>query len=42
MPNDETHGTRPAPPSPKRCEPYICGIDAAIDVVTGKWKSLIL
>jgi DNA-binding HxlR family transcriptional regulator len=28
-------------PSP-RCGPYICGIDAAMDVVTGKWKSLIL
>ena len=25
-----------------RCGPYICGIDAAMDVVTGKWKSLIL
>jgi len=22
--------------------PYICGVDAAMDVVTGKWKSLIL
>ncbi|WP_223411496.1 winged helix-turn-helix transcriptional regulator [Occultella gossypii] len=22
--------------------PYICGIDAAMDVITGKWKSLIL
>lgn len=22
--------------------PYVCGIDAAMDVVTGKWKSLIL
>jgi DNA-binding HxlR family transcriptional regulator len=22
--------------------PYICGIDAAMDVVSGKWKSLIL
>ncbi|MFB7028509.1 MULTISPECIES: winged helix-turn-helix transcriptional regulator [unclassified Streptomyces] len=22
--------------------PYSCGIDAAMDVVTGKWKSLIL
>ena len=22
--------------------PYFCGIDAAMDVVTGKWKSLIL
>lgn len=25
-----------------RCGPYICGIDAAMDVVAGKWKSLIL
>ncbi|GGZ32822.1 winged helix-turn-helix transcriptional regulator [Streptomyces poonensis] len=22
--------------------PYICGVDAAMDVVSGKWKSLIL
>jgi DNA-binding HxlR family transcriptional regulator len=22
--------------------PYLCGIDAAMDVVTGKWKALIL
>ena len=22
--------------------PYICGIDAALDVVSGKWKGLIL
>jgi DNA-binding HxlR family transcriptional regulator len=29
-----TRGTRQGP--------YICGIDAAMDVVTGKWKSLIL
>jgi DNA-binding HxlR family transcriptional regulator len=28
--------------STERCGPYICGIDAAMDVVTGKWKSLIL
>lgn len=28
-------------PAP-RSGPYICGIDAAMDVVTGKWKSLIL
>ena len=28
--------------STDRCGPYICGIDAAMDVVTGKWKSLIL
>jgi DNA-binding HxlR family transcriptional regulator len=26
----------------QRNGPYICGIDAAMDVVTGKWKSLIL
>jgi DNA-binding HxlR family transcriptional regulator len=26
----------------QRCGPYICGIDAAMDVVSGKWKSLIL
>lgn len=25
-----------------RYGPYICGIDAAMDVVSGKWKSLIL
>lgn len=25
-----------------RTGPYICGMDAAMDVVTGKWKSLIL
>lgn len=29
------------PPSARR-GPYFCGIDAAMDVVTGKWKSLIL
>jgi DNA-binding HxlR family transcriptional regulator len=28
--------------STPRCGPYICGIDAAMDVVAGKWKSLIL
>jgi len=28
--------------SSTRRGPYICGIDAAIDVVPGKWKSLIL
>jgi DNA-binding HxlR family transcriptional regulator len=26
----------------KRRGPYFCGIDAAMDVVGGKWKSLIL
>ena len=25
-----------------RLGPYICGIDAAMDVVSGKWKGLIL
>lgn len=25
-----------------RSEPYICGIDAALDVVSGKWKGLVL
>ncbi|GAA4934713.1 winged helix-turn-helix transcriptional regulator [Actinoplanes utahensis] len=25
-----------------RSGPYICGLDAAMDVVSGKWKSLIL
>ncbi|HEY8546997.1 MAG TPA: helix-turn-helix domain-containing protein [Acidimicrobiales bacterium] len=25
-----------------RCGPYICGLDAAMDVVSGKWKALIL
>ncbi|ROT26253.1 helix-turn-helix domain-containing protein [Micromonospora sp. HM5-17] len=29
-------------PSSARRGPYICGIDAAMDVVSGKWKSLIL
>ncbi|MEV6773592.1 helix-turn-helix domain-containing protein [Nocardia sp. NPDC051030] len=28
--------------SEKRSGPYFCGIDAAMDVVGGKWKSLIL
>lgn len=28
--------------SAPRCGPYICGIDAALDVVSGKWKGLIL
>jgi DNA-binding HxlR family transcriptional regulator len=28
--------------SSPRCGPYICGIDAGMDVVSGKWKSLIL
>ena len=25
-----------------RSGPYICGIDAALDVVSGKWKALVL
>ncbi|WP_033325533.1 winged helix-turn-helix transcriptional regulator [Streptomyces yerevanensis] len=28
--------------APVRRGPYFCGIDAAMDVVAGKWKSLIL
>jgi DNA-binding HxlR family transcriptional regulator len=28
--------------STARRGPYVCGIDAAMDVVAGKWKSLIL
>ncbi|SNX66089.1 HxlR family transcriptional regulator [Streptomyces sp. TLI_55] len=27
---------------PARRGPYICGIDAALDVVSGKWKGLVL
>jgi DNA-binding HxlR family transcriptional regulator len=27
---------------PFRKGPYICGIDAALDVVSGKWKGLVL
>ncbi|MGO1736450.1 MAG: winged helix-turn-helix transcriptional regulator [Leucobacter sp.] len=30
-----------SPKKPRR-GPYICGIDAAMDVVSGKWKGLIL
>ncbi|OLT47042.1 transcriptional regulator [Saccharomonospora sp. CUA-673] len=29
-------------PNTPRCGPYICGIDAAMDVVSVKWKGLIL
>lgn len=29
-------------PKAARTGPYICGIDAALDVVSGKWKGLIL
>ncbi|MFD7865124.1 winged helix-turn-helix transcriptional regulator [Streptomyces sp. NPDC057682] len=28
--------------TPARRGPYFCGIDAAMDVVAGKWKSLII
>ncbi|RII19727.1 HTH-type transcriptional activator HxlR [Streptomyces sp. YIM 130001] len=28
--------------STERRGPYICGVDAAMDVLAGKWKSLIL
>ncbi len=34
--------TDTAPSAEPRSGPYICGIDAAMDVVSGKWKSLIL
>src|SRR5690606_40704364 len=27
---------------PPRRGPYVCGLDAAMDVVSGKWKSLVL
>ncbi|MGW0537101.1 winged helix-turn-helix transcriptional regulator [Streptomyces sp. NPDC003032] len=27
---------------PKEQEPYACGLDAAVDVVGGKWKPMIL
>lgn len=45
--SDDDRTQRDTPPAPvpapaKRRGPYICGIDAAMDVVTGKWKSLIL
>lgn len=30
------------PTSAARRGPYVCGLDAAMDVVSGKWKSLIL
>ncbi|PZT69308.1 transcriptional regulator [Streptomyces sp. SW4] len=29
-------------PGPARRGPYFCGVDAAMDVLAGKWKSLIL
>jgi DNA-binding HxlR family transcriptional regulator len=29
-------------PTGERTKTYICGLDAAMDVVTGKWKVLIL
>ena len=35
------HVSRASSTSPRR-GPYICGIDAAMDVVSGKWKCLIL
>jgi DNA-binding HxlR family transcriptional regulator len=31
-----------APAGAPRRGPYVCGLDAAMDVVSGKWKSLIL
>ncbi|QJW38075.1 winged helix-turn-helix transcriptional regulator [Cellulosimicrobium protaetiae] len=35
-------GTRTTPPPSPRQGPYVCGLDAAMDVVSGKWKALIL
>lgn len=29
-------------PTPPRRGPYVCGLDAAMDVISGKWKTLIL
>ncbi|GAA1250981.1 helix-turn-helix domain-containing protein [Prauserella halophila] len=29
-------------PESSRTGPYVCGIDAAMDVVSGKWKGLVL
>ncbi|WP_372500523.1 winged helix-turn-helix transcriptional regulator [Mumia quercus] len=34
--------TATATPSTRRRGPYVCGLDAAMDVVSGKWKALIL
>lgn len=31
-----------AKPDTRRRGPYVCGLDAAMDVVSGKWKALIL
>ncbi|MFD1827556.1 MULTISPECIES: winged helix-turn-helix transcriptional regulator [Mumia] len=31
-----------AKPDMRRRGPYVCGLDAAMDVVSGKWKALIL
>jgi DNA-binding HxlR family transcriptional regulator len=28
--------------TPERRGPYLCGLDAAVDVIAGKWKVLIL
>lgn len=38
-------GSGPVPGAPGRSPrrgPYVCGLDAAMDVVSGKWKALIL
>ena len=33
--------TTTTPTAPRR-GPYLCGLDAAMDVISGKWKTLIL
>lgn len=38
----QVFGIHPDGASPMRNPPYSCGADAAIDVVGGKWKPLIL
>jgi len=40
MAGSSTVGT--AKPDTRRRGPYVCGLDAAMDVVSGKWKALIL
>ncbi|HEY8479471.1 MAG TPA: helix-turn-helix domain-containing protein [Spirillospora sp.] len=37
-----TEGRAGATRTPRRAGAYVCGIDAAMDVIGGKWKGLIL
>ena len=41
-PLDGTRQGALVPGATPRRGPYVCGLDAAMDVVSGKWKSLIL